>query len=330
MLILSRLCCLFLLSAVGLLAGPVEFGREQLNTALGEKGLKLTIETELNLDPPGTFRILPLRLGARVSGGDLRGLMYGLLETASQIRDTGKIKAVTFKPALQQRGVRMLPSDAELAAPDYFTGDRWRNFFAMLARDRLTRFVLVLPPSSTDLERIRFLSSTASEYGVDFILGIRGPLGDPALQTHLRELLDESVLVRGIQIQPASESMDFYLSVVFNVIKQTGRRVTLDLHGSEARPQLPLAAIGLGIPLTLPPGSKLGEAGYDLHTLISAPDPEEGIDVVRSRIKRLVDRGVTAFEIDAPSAQPDQHAGFYQTWGQVSYDQEAPAPPAGK
>jgi len=327
---LNRLCCLFLLSAVGLLAGPVEFGRDQLNAALGEKGLKLTIETELNLDPPGTFRILPLRLGARVSGGDLRGLMYGLLETAAQIRDTGKIKAVTFKPALQQRGVRLTPSDTELAAPNYFMADRWRNFFAMLAQDRINRLVLVLPPARAELDRIRFLSSAASEYGVDFILGIRGPLGDAALQTQLRELLDESVLVRGVQIQPASESMDFYLNVVFNVIKKTGRRVTLDLHGSETRPQLPLAAIGLGIPVTLPPGSKLGEAGYDMHTLIPAPDPEAGIETVRARIKSLVAAGVTAFEIDAPSAQPDQYPRFYQNWGQVSYDQEAPPPPAGK
>jgi len=312
------------------MAGPVEFGREQVQDALNSRGLKLSIETELNLDPPGTFKILPLRVGARVSGGDLRGLMYGLLETAEQIRDTGKIKAVTFKPTLQQRGVRMVPSDMELAAPGYFTGDRWRDFFRMLALNRINRFALVLPPAGTDLDRIRFLSSTATEYGVDFILGIRGPLVGPALQAQLRELLDESVLVRGVQIEPANEPVDFYLNVVFNVIKQTGRRVTLDLHGSEKRPQLPLAAIGLGIPLTLPPGSKLGDAGYDLHTWIPAPDPEEGIESVRRRIKALVAAGVTAIEIDAPSVQPDQHPRFYQNWGQLSYDQETPAPAAGK
>lgn len=320
----------FLLLSGALLAGPVEFGREQLHGAIADRGLKLSVETELNLDPPGTFRITPLRSGARVSGGDLRGLMYGLLEAASQIRGTGKLKATTFKPALRQRGIRMAPSDVDLAAPGYFLADRWRNFFRMLAHNRINQFTLVLPPARAELDRIRFLSSTANEYGVDFILGIRGPLGDPALQAQLRELLDESVLVRGIQIQPASEPVDFYLNVVFNVIKQTGRRVTLDLHGSEARPQLPLAAIGLGIPLTLPPGSKLGDAGYDLHTLIPAPDPEAGMETVRARIKALVSAGVTAFEIDAPSAQPDQHPRFYQTWGQLSYDQETPAIAAGK
>jgi len=317
----ARMSALLLLMTTGLLAGPVEFGREQLTTAINDKGLKFSIETELNLDPPGTFRIIPLLRGVRVSGGDLRGLMYGLLEATLQIRNTGKFAAATFKPVLLQRGVRMTPSDTELAAPDYFLADRWRNYFRMLAQNRINRFAMVLPPAAAELERIRFLSSTANEYGVDFILGIRGPLGSPALQAQLRELLDESVLVRGVQIQPGSEPIDFYLNVVFNVIKATGRRVTLDLHGSESRPQLPLAAIGLGIPVTLPPGSKLGDADYDVHILIPAPDPEEGIESVRVRIKALVATGINAFEIDAPSAQPEQHPRFYQTWGLVSYDQ---------
>ena len=329
MLTLNRLGLLLLIPVV-LFAGPVEFGREQVSQAMAERSLKLSIETELNLDPPGTFRIVPLRAGARVAGGDLRGLMYGLLETATQIRVTGTVKATTFKPALLQRGVIITPSDMDLASPDYFLGDRWRAFFGMLARNRINRFTLTLPPARTDLDRVRFLSSTANEHGVDFILGIRGPLGAPSLQAQLRELLDESVLVRGVLITPASEPVEFYLNVVFSVIKQTGRRVTLDLHASEARPQLPLAAIGLGIPLTLPPGSRLGDAGYDRHTLISAPDPQEGIETVRTRIKALLAAGVTAFEIEAPSAQPDQHPLFYQTWGRLSYDQEAPAASAGK
>ena len=320
----------FLLTAGALIAGPVEFGREQAHKAILDRGLKLSLETELNLDKPGTFRIVPLRSGARISGGDLRGLMYGLLEVADQVRDTGKIAAKTFRPALQQRGVRMLPTDVELAAPDYFLSTRWTNFFRMLAQHRINRFTLVLPPAAAELDRVRFLSTTASEHGVDFILGIRGPLGGPELQTQLRELLDESVQIRGIQIQPASEPVDYYLNVVFNAIKQTGRRVTLDLHGSESRAALPLAAIGLGIPLTMPPGNKLGEADYDLHTWIAAGDPAEGIESVRTRIKAMVGAGVTAFEIDTPSAQPDQFPRFYQTWGELSYDQESPAAKAGK
>lgn len=306
---------------VALRAGPVEFGREQVHRAIFDRGLKLSVETELNLDPPGTFRIVPLRTGVRVSGGDLRGLMYGLLEAASQLRETGKIKAVTFKPALEQRGVRMAPSEMELSSPDYFRAERWRTFFRMLALNRLNRFTLVLPPSRIELDRVRFLSSTANEYGVDFVLGIRGPLSGAGLQTQLRELLDESVLVRGIQIQPAGEPVDFYLNVVFDVIKRTGRRVVLDLHGVESRPELALAAIGLGIPLTLPPGSRLGNVPVERHTLIPAPDPEEGTESVRLRIQSLVAAGVTSVEIDAPSALPDQYPRFYQTWGRLSYDQ---------
>lgn len=316
------LCLLLLLLAIaGLRAGPVEFGREQLHQAIFDRGLKLSVETELNLDPPGTFRILPLRAGLRVSGGDLRGLMYGLLEAASQLRETGRVKATTFKPALQQRGVRMAPSDAELSSPDYFLADRWRTFFRMLAMNRLNWFTLVLPRNRVELDRIRFLSTTANEYGVDFVLGIRGPLGGDGFGTQLRELLDESVLVRGVQIQPAGEPVEFYLNVLFDAIKRTGRRVVLDLHGAESRPELALAAVGLGIPLTLPPGTRLGSVSVERHALIAAPDSEERMESVRSRIQSLVAAGVTAIEIDAPSAQPDQHTRFYQTWGRLSYDQ---------
>lgn len=304
---MNRILSLLPLLALPLFAGPVEFGREQANAAIAARGLKLLIETELNLDPPGTFRIVTLRSGARVSGGDLRGLMYGLLEAAVQIRATGQIKAVTFKPTIRQRAVRMAPSDADLAAPDYFLADRWRNYFRMLAENRINRFVLVLPPDRSDLDRIRFLSSTATDYGVDFILGIRGPLGDPKIQGKLRELLDESVLVRGIQLQPANEPVDFYLNSVFSVIKGTGRRVTLDLHASESRPQLALAAIGLGIPLTLPPGAKLGNAEHEFHTLL----PADGI----GRIKALA-AGVTAVEVEAPSGQPVENRRFYEALNQ--------------
>jgi hypothetical protein len=99
------------------------------------------------------------------------------------------------------------------------------------------------------------------------------------------------------------------LNDVFSVIKQTGRRVTLDLHASEARPQLALAAIGLGIPLTVPPGGKLGNADHDLHTFIS----DGAIESLPARMKALLAAGTTAIEIDAPSAQPGENPRFYQT-----------------
>ena len=75
-------------------AGPVDFGKAELDAAVAERKLKLHVDTELSLDPPETFRITLYKTGlARVTGGDLRGLMYGLIEASEQIRATGRLKA---------------------------------------------------------------------------------------------------------------------------------------------------------------------------------------------------------------------------------------------
>src|SRR4051812_3172377 len=69
-------------------AGPVEFGKAQLDTAMAARfpKYKPKVIAELNTDPPETFRIEPYTAGgAHVTGGDLRGLMYGLLAAADQI-----------------------------------------------------------------------------------------------------------------------------------------------------------------------------------------------------------------------------------------------------
>src|SRR5690349_20561930 len=89
-------------------AGPVDFGKSELDAALAERKLKMHVDTELSLDPPETFRITLYKTGmVRITGGDLRGLMYGLIEAAEQIRATGRLKAASGKPATPVRGVRM-------------------------------------------------------------------------------------------------------------------------------------------------------------------------------------------------------------------------------
>ena len=75
-------------------AGPVEFGLAEYNAAVASRNLKWKVKYELSLDPPETFRIEPYKYGgAHVTGGDLRGLMYGLLEAADQVRSTGHLEA---------------------------------------------------------------------------------------------------------------------------------------------------------------------------------------------------------------------------------------------
>src|SRR5258708_16544556 len=118
----------------------------EFDAAVNAKKLKIKITTELSLDPPEAFRIEPYATGnGRVSGGDLRGLMYGLLEAAEQIRTSGKLRAVHGTPAAQLRSVAvtLTAADTEQA---WFSSDLfWRAYFQMLARARINRMEAVLP-----------------------------------------------------------------------------------------------------------------------------------------------------------------------------------------
>jgi len=199
----------------------------------------------------------------RVTGGDLRGLMYGLIEASEQIRATGKLRATVGKPATAVRGVRMTLRSYDLTQP-WFTSDaHWRNYFQTLARARLNRITLMLSLPDVDNERLRMLSETAAEYGVDFVLGIRHLEGDPQqVFARLRGILDTCPLIRGVQIEAGDESVQVYQEGVFKALRESGRRVTLDLRNVADRPDLARAASTSGTPL--------GATGFEMD----APGPD--------------------------------------------------------
>ena len=245
-------------------AGPVDFGKAELDAALAERNLKLRVDTELSLNPPETFSITLYKTGvARITGGDLRGLMYGLIEASEQIRATGKLKAASGKPATALRGVRMTLRSYDLTQP-WFTSDaQWRAYFQTLARARLNRISLMLSLAEADIERLRMLSETATEFGVDFILGIRRLTGDPQeLYARLRGILDNCPLIRGVQIEAGDESVQMYQEGVFPALRESGRRVMLDLRSVNGRLDLVRAISGSGLPLS-PPGFEMDATGPD-------------------------------------------------------------------
>ena len=98
-------CALLLGVAAPLRAGPIEFGTSELQRALAARGL-----------PPGAVQIRTAPAGAAaecftiarsvVTGSDARGLMYGLLEAAEQIRRVGRLSDSSGCPATAMRGVR--------------------------------------------------------------------------------------------------------------------------------------------------------------------------------------------------------------------------------
>jgi hypothetical protein len=236
-----RLLTSFVLLATLAAAGPVDFGLAELNSAMAERKLRWRNQAELSLDPPETFRIEPYRVGgAHITGGDLRGLMYGLLEAAEQIHATGHFTKTTGSPAASLRGIRIvLNAGLERASPDF-----WHSYFQMLARNRFNRVHVVFPRLGPPYRLPRFLSRTAADYGIDFTLGIEGEI----TSEELVKVLAACPAIRGVALEEDSSAQ----GAVFAAIRQAGRRVSLDLDGATVEPGVLLAAVESGIPLLRP------------------------------------------------------------------------------
>lgn len=234
--LLSSLILLSTLAA----AGPVEFAQAELDSAMAERKLKWKDQVDLNLDAPETFRIEPYSIGgAHITGGDLRGLMYGLLEAAEQIRASGHFTKTIGNPAASLRGVRIvLNADLE-AAPEAY----WNAYFRMLARNRFNRAHVVFQRIEAPYRLPKLLSHSAAEYGIDFTLSVEGD----ASAEELAHMLILCPAVRGVALESLSEQ-----AAAFSALRVAGRRVTLDLDGATAQPAVLQEALASGIPVLRP------------------------------------------------------------------------------
>ncbi len=283
-------------------AGPKEFGLTELNKALGARGVELKIETELDLDPPETFRIepYPSGRGARITGGDLRGLMYGLIEAAEQIRSTGKIARVHGEPAIALRGVRLALTDSPK-----FAADTWRTYVQMLAVARFNRVTAVLDhfPSEAEQPRLRALSQIAAEHGVDFILGlppidtIAGGVDvqDAGIKEAdaLTRLLTAYPQIRGVEIPPEK------LKLALHAQHAAGRLISIDLT---QRIDTMTGGVAVRAPVSV------------------ALDASNTGEVIRRTLPRL-DPAV-GFKLEVPP-EDELNASVYRLWGRLAYDLKA-------
>jgi hypothetical protein len=263
-------------------AGPVDFGVAEFNAAVAARNLKWKVKYEITLDPPETYRIEPYKYGgAHVTGGDLRGVMYGLLELADQIRSTGRMKQVHAAPATPVRGVRMYVHANDLNLD-------WKHYLETLTRDRFNRFTLVFLDAPYPAEqKISQISQLAAEYGLDFTLGIwEHEPTDPGLRAYeiMRRFLASCPMIRTIELRSDSTNVDFYRNYIFKALREAGRRVALAPAGSLSSPALLKAAAEAGVALSLEPSS--WPAGFEI---------EAGRDL-------------------------DSHALFYWLWGRLGYD----------
>src|SRR5262249_41834284 len=180
-------------------SGGVTFGRQELDRAMAARGLSRTsIGVALRPGPPETWSISP----GTITGGDERGLLYGLLEAADQIRTSGKLTPASGQPATPMRGIRCFLHNEDLERQWYFSREYWDAYFAMLARNRFNRFNLVFahqtsylaPPypywialrefpqirvpglndeqRARNLEMLQYITGAAAAHGIDFTLGI--------------------------------------------------------------------------------------------------------------------------------------------------------------
>lgn len=189
------------LLALPLAGGPLEFGRGELARTVRERGVPdphLETAVRAGVVAPEGYRIT----GNRLIAGDERGLMYGFLAAAEQIRESGQVHDAEETPQVPMRGIRVFLHNQELEKDWYYSHEYWDKFFAMLASDRFNRFNLVFahqtdylaPPypfwvdvpefpavrahNLTDgqrrknLEMLQYISQDAADHGIDFTLGV--------------------------------------------------------------------------------------------------------------------------------------------------------------
>jgi hypothetical protein len=330
-------------------AGPVEFGLAELNSAIAAKNLKIKVRTEISLDMPEAFRIELFQVSARISGGDLRGLMYGLIEAADQIKATGKLKSTRGTPAARLRGVRLALGATDLEQPWATSETFWREYIQMLARARINRLNLVIPRLQGQSLWLRKLPQIATDHGIDFTFS---PMLLTGTAEEVREsfasVLSSSSLIRGVEMNAdLAAPLDLLRDGMFRAIRDAGRRVTLDLHGAAERPELARTALDLGVPLRISGDAGCGSrgsdnfcapgAGYEYYWEVRDPSPDP--DAVLKRTPELSAEGAIGFEMDAPRSHLGGSEGdwafapytkLYSLWGRLSFDPkyEFPAPAA--
>ena len=311
------------------LPGPVEFGRSELDRAIAERGLspgKFSIKTQVAVDPAESYRIVP----GLITGGDLRGLMYGLLEAADQVRKSGKLQKVEATPGMTIRGARGTIEDFAGDLQWFYGREQWPALFRTLAINRFNQFQIAVPDLAAaaveqNLGALHFISDTAAEYGIDFTLGVgtRQALEGPDLYAALVKVLAACPAIRGVRLR-----MDADLGKdAIRAIQETGRRVTIELP-EDAPAIAALAAMAvLPVRFSVPyPGPSRPAKGSQFFWELGAP-PAAGEPELTRLVNKLAGTGAGGFQIDLPVAMLGKGPDTVPVWlslGRLAYDVSEP------
>src|ERR1700730_6121690 len=116
-----------LLTTMRLLAETVDFGRSEVRLALAARGLaESAFPKQISVAPgkPECYQVT----SQAITGSDERGLMYGLLEAASQIRAAGRLSNASGCPAVAMRGIRYFLHNHDLEKNWYYSRDYWDRY----------------------------------------------------------------------------------------------------------------------------------------------------------------------------------------------------------
>ncbi len=281
------------------LAGPVEFGMAELQRAVAARGLnprQFVFKTEVTGDPADSYRITP----GLIAGGDLRGIMYGLLDAAEQIRATGRVRKAQGSPALAIRGVRMLFTAGAIGAAE------WDRIFRTLTRNRFNRFTIVAASldaisAAEVLESLRSVSNTAAEYGIELALSLAPNAGEEGagVSNALGKILSSCPGMRSVELKNGAGMA----APALEALRSAGRRVTLET----SEPGLASKASAEGIPVRMSVGFP-GEApfarrGQFLWELSQAPARNTRASDIAALAAKLASTGAGGFEVEMTQAE---------------------------
>lgn len=213
---MRKAAALVFAAALTAAASPLDFGRAEFNRAVAERKLNpasFRIVTEYSMVlPEEGFQIS----GAIIRGGSLRGLMYGLLEAAAQIRSRGALQPVKGQPKFPVRGIRRIMTDEDWARPE----SEWLDQFTELARFRFNRFHLMFesePLTPERIEALKTISEAARKRAVELVVGLADPTAGDVMH-----LLAECDSVRSIHVDAGTAA---YVS---GAVSEAGRYVVLE------------------------------------------------------------------------------------------------------
>lgn len=278
--------------------GPVDFGLAELHRVIEERGLnprsfQVAVEYSLVLPADG-FQIQ----GQIIRGGSRRGVMYGLLEAADQLRERKALVQLKATPRFEMRSARLRGSDEVLARPER----EWSELFTELARARFNRLRIEVPELTAERSvRLARIAPLAEEHAIDLALKLTEIDAPMVLK-----LLGESIVFKAVQVPGAAAA------TALTTLSEAGRFVTLDLAADDLTADLRKEAQEMRVPLLTLSASASGPAP---HVWLAALAPPETLDA-------LAAGGAAGFEAGPLSENWTGLAHQLGGWSSLSFTEE--------